>query len=151
SAQGSGDEMKALGDGDRVNPEEWERPEMRAALAKRDIPMVYRLLQKLGFSQQQIAAMTGQTQPEVSTIIHGRRVTAYHVLSRIADGLGVPRGYMGLSYAVEPGRGRPASTAPGGIGSAAVSVDAGTAVPDESEAAWSVQRREALGAVAAVA
>ena len=29
---------------------------------------------------------------------------AYDVLSRIADGLGVPRGYMGLSYCAEHDR-----------------------------------------------
>jgi hypothetical protein len=55
---------------------EFERPEMRTALAARDITRVFRLLQKIGFSQQRIAAMTGQSQPEVSAIIHGRRVMA---------------------------------------------------------------------------
>jgi transcriptional regulator with XRE-family HTH domain len=86
---------------DRVEPTEWDRPEMRAALAARDITRVYRLLQRIGFSQQRIAALTGQSQPEVSAIIHGRKVMAYDVLARIADGLGVPRGYMGLAYAGE--------------------------------------------------
>jgi transcriptional regulator with XRE-family HTH domain len=80
-----------------VPPEEWERPHMRAALAGRDITRVYRLLQKLGFSQQQIAALTGQSLPEVSAIIHGRKVVAYETLLRIADGLGIPRVYAGLS------------------------------------------------------
>jgi hypothetical protein len=82
----------------RVDPERFEEPEMRAALAVRDITTVYRLLQKIGFSQQRIAALTGQSQPEVSSIIHGRKVLAYDVLSRICDGLGAPRGYMGLAY-----------------------------------------------------
>jgi transcriptional regulator with XRE-family HTH domain len=85
-----------------VDPEEWERPEMRAALAERDITLVYRLLQKIGFSQQRIAALTGQSQPEVSAIIHGRKVMAYDVLSRICEGLGAPRGYMGLGYDEQP-------------------------------------------------
>jgi transcriptional regulator with XRE-family HTH domain len=80
-----------------VDPEVWGEPVMRLALAARDITTVYRLLQKLGYSQQRIAAMTGQSQPEVSAIIHGRKVMAYDVLSRICDGLGVPRGYMGLA------------------------------------------------------
>src|SRR5215213_9492433 len=83
---------------DRVEPEEWDRPEMRTALGARDITRIYRLLQRIGFSQQKIAALTGQSQPEVSAIIHGRKVMAYDVLARIADGLGVPRGYMGLAY-----------------------------------------------------
>src|SRR5262249_61890849 len=105
--------MNVVGDDhDRVDPEEWERPAMRAALADRDITTVYRLLQKAGFSQQKIAALSGQSQPEVSAIIHGRKVQAYDVLSRVADGLGIPRGYMGLSYAVEPGQISPAGTAP---------------------------------------
>jgi transcriptional regulator with XRE-family HTH domain len=80
-----------------VDPEVWEEPPMRLALAVRDITTVYRLLQKLGYSQQRIAAMTGQSQPEVSSIIHGRKVMAYDVLSRICNGLGPPRGYMGLA------------------------------------------------------
>jgi hypothetical protein len=42
--------------------------------------------------------MAGQSQPEVSAIIHGRRIMAYEVLSRIADGLDIPRGYLGLAY-----------------------------------------------------
>jgi transcriptional regulator with XRE-family HTH domain len=90
-----------------VPPAEFERPGMRAALGARDITRVFRLLQKIGYSQQRIAALTGQSQPEVSAIIHGRRVMAYDVLSRIADGLGVPRGYMGLAYL--EGTGEPAT------------------------------------------
>ena len=45
--------------------------------------------------------MTGQSQPEVSAIMHGRRVMAYDVLVRIADGLGIPRGLMGLAFVPE--------------------------------------------------
>src|SRR5215470_3962541 len=107
--------MNTIGDDhDRVDPEVWERPAMRAALADRDITTVYRLVQKSGFSQQRIAALSGQSQPEVSAIIHGRRVMAYDVLSRIADGLGIPRGYLGLSYIVEPGQGDPVGATPAG-------------------------------------
>ncbi len=71
---------------------------MRVALGARDVTRVYRLLHRAGYSQQHIAALTGQSQPEVSAVIHGRRVMAYDVLSRVADGLGIPRGYMGLAY-----------------------------------------------------
>jgi transcriptional regulator with XRE-family HTH domain len=71
---------------------------MRAALSKREISTVYRLLRQHGVSQRQIAAMTGQSQSEVSEILKGRQVMAYDVLTRISDGLGVPRGYMGLAY-----------------------------------------------------
>jgi transcriptional regulator with XRE-family HTH domain len=76
----------------------WDRSEMREALAAREVSSVYRLLRKEGVSQRQIAAMTGQSQSEVSEILKGRQVMAYDVLARIADGLGIPRGYMGLAY-----------------------------------------------------
>ncbi len=76
----------------------WEQPEMRAALAVREISAVYRLLRKHGVSQRRLAAMTGQSQSEVSEILRGRQVTADDVCTRIADGLGVPRGYLGVAY-----------------------------------------------------
>jgi transcriptional regulator with XRE-family HTH domain len=75
-----------------------DRPDIRQALVERDIGTVFRILNAHGMSQRQIAAMTGQSQSEVSEILSGRRVVAYDVLARIADGLGVPRGYMGLAY-----------------------------------------------------
>src|SRR6266498_659041 len=81
-----------------VTPEAWEDPEMRSALAAREVSTIYKLLRRRGVSQRQIAAMTGQSQFEVSEILKGRQVMAYDVLVRIADGLGVPRGYMGLAY-----------------------------------------------------
>ncbi|MPZ00357.1 MAG: tetratricopeptide repeat protein [Actinophytocola sp.] len=71
---------------------------MREALAARRVSSVYRLLRVHGISQRQIAAMTGQSQSEVSEILKGRQVMAYDVLARIADGLRIPRGYMGLAY-----------------------------------------------------
>src|SRR5215468_2318218 len=160
--------MNTIGDDhDQVDPEVWERPAMRAALANRDITTVYRLLQKAGFSQQRIAALSGQSQPEVSAIIHGRRVQAYDVLSRIADGLGIPRGYIGLSYAMEPGQGSPAAPTPAGAdpgptqelagagagGDAALpgtgrgaTTNGATDAAEESEEDDPVQRRDFLGA-----
>ncbi|CAL99422.1 regulator [Saccharopolyspora erythraea NRRL 2338] len=71
---------------------------MRDALANRNISEVYKQLRRHGVSQRQIAASTGQSQSEVSEILKGRQVMAYDVLARIADGLGIPRGYMGLAY-----------------------------------------------------
>jgi transcriptional regulator with XRE-family HTH domain len=81
-----------------ITPEAWEKQEMRNALAAREVSTIYKLLRRNGVSQRQIAAMTGQSQSEVSEILKGRQVMAYDVLVRIADGLGVPRGYMGLAY-----------------------------------------------------
>ncbi len=68
------------------------------ALADRDISAIYKLLQSVGVTQRDIAIMTGQTQSEVSEILKGRKVIAYEVHRRIADGLEVPRGLMGLAY-----------------------------------------------------
>jgi hypothetical protein len=76
---------------------EWRRPAMAAALAVRDFTTVFRLLQKIGYSQNKIAIMTQQSQPEVSAIIHGRKVTAYDVIKRIAAGLGVPACVVGTA------------------------------------------------------
>jgi transcriptional regulator with XRE-family HTH domain len=82
----------------RIDPGIWGRPDMSTALGSRDIGSVYRLLQRHGVSQRRIAAMTGQSQSEISEILKGRRVVAYDVLLRIAEGLGVPRGFMGLAH-----------------------------------------------------
>lgn len=70
----------------------------RRALAERDINTVYRLLTDTDISQRQIAQLTGQSQSEVSEVLKGRRVMAYDVLVRIAQGLEVPRAWMGLAY-----------------------------------------------------
>jgi transcriptional regulator with XRE-family HTH domain len=82
---------------DSPDKETWQHAEMRAAVQVRNFTAIYRLLQKQGYSQQRIAALTGQSQPEVSAIIHGRKVMAYDVMLRIVDGLGVPRGLAGFA------------------------------------------------------
>ncbi|WP_285753244.1 helix-turn-helix transcriptional regulator [Lentzea sp. NBRC 105346] len=79
--------------------ERWEEPAMRDALARRDMGVVFRLLTERGVTQQEIAAATRQNQSEISDIIGGRQVMAYDLLERIADGLGIPHGYLGLAYA----------------------------------------------------
>jgi transcriptional regulator with XRE-family HTH domain len=71
----------------------------RHALAHRDIAAVFRILRDAGVSQLRIARATGQGQSEVSEIISGRQVQSVALLERIADGLGVPRGWVGLAYA----------------------------------------------------
>src|SRR6266511_2539860 len=82
----------------RPSPQTWYGPQMFAAVMARDFTRVYQLLQKRGFSQQRIAALTGQSQPEVSAIVHGRKIMAYDVMLRIVDGLGSPRGMAGLCF-----------------------------------------------------
>ncbi|KOV84703.1 helix-turn-helix transcriptional regulator [Nocardia sp. NRRL S-836] len=81
-----------------LDPQFWEPREMREALAKHDLQFVYRALARTGWSQKEIARRTGQNQSEISDIVNGRLVQSYGVLSRVADGLGIPRGYMGLAY-----------------------------------------------------
>jgi hypothetical protein len=74
------------------------RQDMRIALAQHDIATVFRILQRHGIPQRKIAAWTDQSQSEIWEIMNGRKVYSYDVLVRIADGLGVPRGMMGLAY-----------------------------------------------------
>jgi hypothetical protein len=76
----------------------WHEPQIQTALAERDLTTVYRHLFALGLSQGAIGLRSHQKQPDVSEVIHGRRVVAYDVLVRIADGLGIPRGYLGLAH-----------------------------------------------------
>ncbi|GLZ38368.1 helix-turn-helix transcriptional regulator [Actinokineospora sp. NBRC 105648] len=91
--------MNTNGDHPRapIEPAVWNDPVMRSALAAHDIGQVYRQLGRIGVSQRRIAALTGHSQPEVSKVIAGRQVQSYQVLARIADGLGIPRGLMGLA------------------------------------------------------
>lgn len=87
---------------DQPDPDVWNAPAMRAALARRDIAAVYWRLRGYGFSQRMISDLTGQSQSEVCEIVKGREVQKVTTLERIADGLGVPRGYMGLAFNEDP-------------------------------------------------
>ncbi|MGH3674110.1 MAG: helix-turn-helix domain-containing protein, partial [Pseudonocardiaceae bacterium] len=86
-----------------IDPALFERADLLAALAGHDIGAVYQALQDIGVSQRRIAALTGQSQSEVSEIVNGREVNDYRVLVRIAEGLGIPRERMGLSFGAYPG------------------------------------------------
>ncbi|MEU4444035.1 hypothetical protein AB0K14_11380 [Actinosynnema sp. NPDC050801] len=85
-------------------PDVWEQPEMRAALALRDITAVYRLLTHHGVPRDRIASLTGQPDHDVDRVLSGANVESYDTLTDIATGLGVPLGYMGLAHdeRVEP-------------------------------------------------
>src|SRR5512145_2301494 len=76
----------------------WQNPKMRTALAKHDLAIVYRVLKGYGVSRRKVAAITDQSQSEISEIMGGRRVVAYDVLVRICQGFGLPRGWMGLAF-----------------------------------------------------
>ncbi|WP_409074173.1 helix-turn-helix domain-containing protein [Micromonospora chalcea] len=68
-------------------------------LRDRDVCAVFRFLKSRGWSQALIAAATGTTENQVRAIVRGRRrVTSYDVLERVAEGLRIPRGLMGLAY-----------------------------------------------------
>jgi transcriptional regulator with XRE-family HTH domain len=77
----------------------FECDDMRRALAQRDIGTVYRILVDHGVAQRYLAELVGQSQSEVSEILNGRQVQSYDVLVRVAEGLGVSRGALGLAYA----------------------------------------------------
>ncbi len=79
------------------DPAMFEDEKMRAALAARDITLVYRLLRQRGVTQREIARRTGQSQSEVYDILKGRTVRDVTVLERIADGLGIARAWMRLA------------------------------------------------------
>src|SRR5262245_55977884 len=63
--------------------------------------MVYQVLQHHGLSQRVIAQLTGQSQSEIYEILTGRRVRDIALLSRIADGLNLPRAEFGLAVGGE--------------------------------------------------
>ncbi len=79
-------------------PDLWEQHEMRTALALRDITGVYRLLTHHGVPRDRIAALTGQPDHDVDRVLSGGKVDSYDVLTGIAEGLGIPPGYMGLAH-----------------------------------------------------
>lgn len=89
---------------EHIDPAWWDEPEMHRAVVARNISTVYRLLCDAGLSQTQISKLTGQSQSEVSEILGGRRVLSYAVLERICDGMGIPRGHMGMAYADADGK-----------------------------------------------
>jgi hypothetical protein len=77
----------------------WERADMRAALAQRDMGAVIRIFRRwTGASQTDISVLTGVPQPDVSDLERQtRHVTAMELFERFADGLGIPRPLLGLA------------------------------------------------------
>ncbi|MEV5706420.1 helix-turn-helix transcriptional regulator [Actinoallomurus sp. NPDC052274] len=81
--------MKAL----TIPPSLWNRPDVTAALSRRDIGQLFRLVrQYAGASQTQLAIACGMTQGKISEYMKrgGRQVLALDVFERIADGLEMP-------------------------------------------------------------
>jgi transcriptional regulator with XRE-family HTH domain len=120
---------------DVFDPKVRENLDLRRAFAARDVSRLYQLLvDEWGYSQRQIARLARQTQSEVSEILNGRQVLSYDLLARIADGFGVPRGWMGLAYD------EPTVVSQASSGDEAESIEEGE----------SVKRRNYLAATAAV-
>jgi hypothetical protein len=73
------------------------------ALAARDVGTVFRFLASRGWSRSRIAAATGLTETRVRAVAKGEQlITSYDVLTRIADGLAIDRGLMGLALIQRP-------------------------------------------------
>ena len=128
-----------------VPPDWFVRSEQASALTSHDIRALYRWLRAAGVSQRRIAALTGTTQSQVADILAGRRgrMRAYDVLVRTAQGLGIPRERMGLSFWGPDGRWYgPACTYPG----------EDTAAPTSKEVTAAMLRRHliAWGGIAMV-
>ena len=76
---------------------------MAPKLRQRDVAAIFGVLKKHGWSNTRIAMATGLSTPRISDILTGRHaVQTIHVLERIADGLGIHRGLMGLLYSDTP-------------------------------------------------
>jgi transcriptional regulator with XRE-family HTH domain len=68
-------------------------------LAARDIGAIFRFLKTRGWSRAAIAAATGLTETRVRAVARGnQQITSYNVLERIATGLRIERGLLGLAY-----------------------------------------------------
>ena len=119
--------VRRAGGAPPVDPALLARPDVRAALARHDLGAVFRVLGANGWSQRDIARAAVMHQSEVSAIVKGRQVINYRVLTRIADGLGIPRELMNLVSA-------DASAYPGG----------GTGTESTEEADAEMRRRELL-------
>lgn len=80
----------------------WHRNETNEILARRDVGELFRFVRRYaGASQSRIAVACGMAQGRVNEVMNGRReVTRLDVLTRIADGLGMPdesRAQFGLA------------------------------------------------------
>ncbi|GAA1945075.1 hypothetical protein [Kitasatospora viridis] len=76
------------------------REDFRLALAEHDFAAVFGLIKKYGgLSQNRIAAACQLTPGKVSVIMSdgSKRITSFEVIARIADGLGIPGGLLGLA------------------------------------------------------
>lgn len=100
-----------------LTPQFWARPDVRRALERQDIGVLFRLLSTHGISQMRIATAVDLGQNRVSLISRDKQaVTTLTLLTRIADGLGMPdHARITLGLAPRPPA-RPSRSPAGGSG-----------------------------------
>jgi hypothetical protein len=77
---------------------------MVEVLAARDVGAVFRFLRSRGWSLTAICAATGLKETRIRAVMNGvQRITSYEVLERVALGLRIPRGAVGLAYTTVDG------------------------------------------------
>ncbi|MGH3906502.1 MAG: helix-turn-helix domain-containing protein [Pseudonocardiaceae bacterium] len=87
------------GDQRPISPALYERAELRAALAGRELGPVFDAVNaEAGLSYREIGRRTGTCESVIYEIRQGRVVESYDVLVRIAEGLGIPREFLGISF-----------------------------------------------------
>jgi predicted kinase len=93
-----------------INPAWWDDDQsdgqpMRRVLAERDIKTVFQFLHRRGWSWAAIAQATDIGEQRVREIANGkRRIENYDVYVRVAVGLNIPRGYLGVGLLSVEGR-----------------------------------------------
>ncbi|MGH3906560.1 MAG: hypothetical protein ACRDTE_20620, partial [Pseudonocardiaceae bacterium] len=82
-----------------IDPALYERADLRTALAAHQFGPVFDAVNaEAGLSYREIGRRTETCESVIYEIRKGRTVENYDVLVRIAEGLGIPRHLMGLSY-----------------------------------------------------
>jgi predicted XRE-type DNA-binding protein len=100
-----------------IPPSFWQRTDVRRALSRRDMGVLFDVLNHtLGLSQIRIGTAVEISQGRIGEVIRGtRRIAGLHVFQRIADGLDMPndcRTLLGVSpHQEQPGE-RPNVAAP---------------------------------------
>ncbi|MEJ3745556.1 helix-turn-helix domain-containing protein [Actinomycetes bacterium KLBMP 9797] len=128
---------------------------VRHLLAKHDIGAVFRFLKTRGWSRAAIAAATGLSETRVRAVAQGKQqIASYDVLARIAAGLNIERGLLGLAYLDNAGdvvRSSPTQQGEDGFASLPASGPADRNVSDRQPARPATaddKRRSLLSAVA---
>jgi transcriptional regulator with XRE-family HTH domain len=87
----------------------WRTPVMLVALAEHDLAAVFRHLSlRHGLTMRGIADRIGLSLPQITAILTTAPTgLSYDLLVRVADGLRIPRGHLGLAYSTRTPDGSP--------------------------------------------